>query len=109
MLRPAFLTIALAVLAGSAGQAETYADKVKAVDAEKKTITLPVEGKERTFKVDDEVDVQSQTRAGKRLRLNPVKEGLKGVKAGTEVTVTTEKKDGEEVVTKIVVLVAEKK
>jgi hypothetical protein len=109
MLRRAFLALALAALAGSAGRAETYGDKVKAVDAEKKTITLPVEGKDRTFKVDDKVDVQSQTRAGKRLRLTPVKEGLKGVKAGTEVTVTTEKKDGEEIVTKIVVLVAEKK
>jgi len=38
-----------------------------------------------------------------------VKDGLKGVKAGTEVTVTTEKKDGEEGVTKIVVLAPEKK
>jgi len=109
MLRRVLLATALTLLAGSAARAETYADKLKAVDADKKTLTLPVDGKDRTFKVDEKVDVQSQTRAGKRLRLTPVKDGLKGVKAGTEVTVTTEKKDGEEVVTKIVVLAPEKK
>jgi hypothetical protein len=109
MLRRVLLAAALMILAGSAARAETYADKLKAVDADKKTVTLPVDGKDRTFKVDDKVDVQSQVRVGKRLRLTPVKDGLKGVKAGTEVTVTTEKKDGEEVVTKIVVLAAEKK
>jgi hypothetical protein len=79
------------------------------VDTDKKTLTIPVEGKDRTFKVDDKVDVQSQVRRGKRLTLTPVKDGLKGVKMGTEVTVTTEKRDGEEVVTKIVILVSESK
>jgi hypothetical protein len=109
MPRSTLSVIALLAITGLAGRAETYGDKVKDVDAVKKTITIPVEGKERTFKVDDKVDVQSQTRVGKRLRLTPVKEGLKGVKAGTEVAITTEKKDGEEIVTKIVVLVADKK
>ena len=94
-------------VACSACSAETYLDKVKAVDAGKRTLTLSVDGKDRTFSVDEKVDVQSQTRAGKRLRVTPVKEGLKGVKAGSEVTVTTEKLDGQEVVTKIVILVPE--
>jgi hypothetical protein len=101
--------IAVALVLVSGASAETYGEKVKSVDAEKKTITIPVEGKETTFKVDDKVDVQSQVRAGKRLRLTPIKEGLKGVKAGVEATITTEKRAGEEVVTKIVVLVPEKK
>lgn len=52
--------------------------------------------------------MQRQARAGKRLRLVAVKDGLKGVKPGSEVTVTTERKDGAEVVTKIVVLVSDK-
>jgi hypothetical protein len=89
--------------------AETYAEKIKGVDAEKKTITIPVDGKDKAFKVADKVDVQTQVRRGKRLTVTPLKEGLKGVKTGMEATVTTEKRDGEEVVTKIVVLVAEKK
>ena len=102
-------TIAMCLLLASTTMADTYGEKISAVDAEKKTITFPVEGKDRTFKVDDKVSVQTQRRAGKRLTVTPVKDGLKGVKAGTEATVTTEKKDGVEVVTKIVLLVAEKK
>ena len=109
MLRRALLVVAVAALVAASGRAETYGDKLKAVDLAKRTITLPVDGKERTFKVADKVDVQSQTRVGKRLRVTPVKDGLKGVKAGDEATVTTEKRDGEEVVTKIVVLAGEKK
>ena len=104
MLRRTFLATAVALLTGTATPAETYGDKVKAVDASKKTLTLPVDGKDRTFPVDDKVEVQSQTRAGKRLRLTPVKGGLKGVKPGADVTVTTEKKAGQEVVTRIVIL-----
>ena len=108
MIRRALLATALALLAGPALLADTYGDKVKAVDADKKTITLPVEGKDRTFPVDDKVEVQAQVRAGKRLRLTPVKDGLKAVKVGAEVTVTTEKKEGKEVVTKVVILAGEK-
>src|SRR5262245_10294623 len=109
MPRRAILATALALFVGPSAFAESYLEKVKAVDADKKTLTIPVEGKDKTFKVDGKVDVQSQVRVGKRLRLTPVKEGLKGVKAGTEATVTTEKKDGEEVVTKIVLLNPEPK
>ena len=103
--------VAAALVAGlcSRSNAETYLEKVKAVDTEKRTLTIPAGGKERTFKVDEKVDVQTQTRVGKRLRTTPVKAGLKGVKAGDEVTVSTERRAGEEVVTKIVVLVPDKK
>jgi hypothetical protein len=93
----------------ASASAETYAEKLKAVDSDKKTITFAADGKERTFKVDAKVDVQSQVRRGKRLAIVPVKDGLKGVKAGREATVTTEKRDGEEMVTKIVLLVEAKK
>jgi hypothetical protein len=89
--------------------AETYGEKFSAVDVEKKTVTFPVDGEDRTFKVDDKVSVQAQRRVGKRLTLSPVRDGLKGVKPGMEATITTEKKDGVEVVTKIVLLVAEGK
>ena len=108
MIRRALLATALALLVGPALLAETYGDKVKAVDADKKTITLPVDGKDRTFVVDDKVKVQAQVRSGKRLRLTPVKDGLKGVKAGAEVTVTTERKDGKEVVTEVLILAGSK-
>lgn len=109
MLRQAMLAALFTLAAGSASLAESYLEKVKAVDADKKTLTIPIEGTDKTFKVDDKVDVQAQRRVGKRLRLMPVKEGLKGVKAGVEATVTTEKKDGMEVVTKIVLLAGDAK
>jgi hypothetical protein len=95
-------------LVGSVSPAETYGDKVKAVDTGKKTLTLPVDGNDRTFQVGDKVDVQRQMRAGKRLRLVAVKDGLKSVKPGSEVTVTTKRKDGKQVVTKIVLLRSDK-
>jgi hypothetical protein len=68
-----------------------------------------VDGKDKAFKVDDKVDVQTQVRVGKRLRVTALKDGLKGVKAGVEATITTEKRDGQEVVTKIVILAPEPK
>ena len=109
MHRPAFWAVVVASLMSASAAAETYAEKLKAVDSDKKTITFAVDGKERTFKVDAKVDVQSQVRTGKRLTVVPVKDGLKGVKAGREATMTTEKRDGDEVVTKIVLLVEAKK
>jgi Cu/Ag efflux protein CusF len=109
VLRQSILAVVFCLFAAvSATRAEDYADKVKAVDADKHTVTLPIDGKDRTFKVIDKPEVQAQTRAGKRLRVTPIKEGLKGVKVGNEVTLKTERRDGEEVVTKIVVLVPEK-
>jgi hypothetical protein len=105
----ATLAAIVIALSSSVCLAETYGEKIKSVNLEKKTITFPVDGKDRTFKVDDKVDVQAQMRAGKRLRITQVKEGLKGVKAGSEATLTTEKKEGEEVVTKIVLLAGEQK
>jgi hypothetical protein len=108
MLRRFLPAAVVALLAATAAPAETYGDKVKSVDVDKKTLTLPVDGKDKTFTVDDKAEIQTQVRAGKRLRLQPLKEGLKGVKAGAEVTLTTEKKDGKEVVTRIVVLAGDK-
>lgn len=109
MLYRTLFAAAVAIVVASGASADTYGEKVKSVDADKKTITIPVDGKDKEFKVDDKVEVQSQMRAGKRLRLVPIKDGLKGVKVGVEATITTEKRAGEEVVTKIIVLVPEKK
>lgn len=109
MRRFVLTLVVLAAAVGSPALAETYLEKVKAVDADKRTVTFAVDGKDRTFKVDEKAEVQAQQRVGKRLRVTPLKDGLKGVKAGNEVTVTTERRAGEEVVTKVVVLVPEKK
>ena len=110
MWKNALCAAAILLWAGGATRAETYGERVKAVNVAKKTITIPVEGMDRTFKVDEKVDVQAQVRAGKRLRLSlRVKDGLRGVKAGSEATITTERKDGDEVVIKIVLLAPDPK
>ncbi|MSR51894.1 MAG: hypothetical protein EXS09_01220 [Gemmataceae bacterium] len=103
MFRNILTALALGFLS-SVGLAESYIEKLTEVDNTKKTVTFAVDGKPKTFKVDEKVDVLNQVFAGKRLRVIPVKEGLKGVKTGIEAAITTEKKDGVEVVTKIVIL-----
>jgi hypothetical protein len=106
MFRKALVATGLFALLVTTAMADTYLDKVTAIDADKRTITIPVEKKDTTFKVDEKVDVQVQVKVGKRLRVTPMREGLKGIKVGDEVTITTEKKAGEDVVTKIVVIPA---
>jgi len=59
---------AIVVWATAGTRAETYGEKVKAVDAVKGTITVGVEGMDRTFNVEEKVDVQAPVRAGQRLR-----------------------------------------
>lgn len=109
MLRKFFTTLALGALVASVSFAETYGEKLTEVDSTKKTVTFMVEGKAKTFSVDEKVDVQTQVRVGKRLRIATIKEGLKGVKTGSDAIITTEKRGGKELVTKIVILAPEAK
>ena len=109
MIRRACCAVALAALMLSTAFADKYIETVKKIDTDKGTLTFAVDGKERTFKVDKDAKFENQVKAGKKFRLAASKAGLKGVKAGDEVTVTTERKDGAEVVTHVVVQYAEKK
>lgn len=86
--------------------AETYGEKVVSVDTEKKTITIPVDKKDKAFKVDGSAQFQTQVKVGKRLNVVAFKDGLKGIKPKDDVVLTTERKDGEEVVTKVLVVPA---
>jgi hypothetical protein len=106
--RSVLLALFALVFAVPLATADTYIEKFKSVDADKQTVTFRVDGKYRELKVDEKVDVQSQMRAGKKLRVVPVKDGLKGVKPGIEATISTETRAGEEIVTKIVLLLPEK-
>jgi Cu/Ag efflux protein CusF len=109
MIRRACCAVALAALLISTAFADKYIETCKKVDADKGTLTFEVDGKERTFKVDAGAKFENQVKAGKRFRLAASKDGLKGIKAGDEITVTTERKDGAEVVTHVVKQYAEKK
>ena len=79
--------------------------KVVSVDVEKSTITLSVDGKDQTLKVEKGAPIQ---KPGKMKKLEEVEGGLKGINSGDEATLTLEKKDEKEVVTRIV-LVGKKK
>jgi hypothetical protein len=86
--------LALALCAGVALAAEIKG-KIKSVDADKGTITLTAaDGKDHTLMVGKDAKIQANS--GKDL-----KDGLKDkhLKAGTEVVVQCEKKDGKEVCT----------
>lgn len=91
------VAVAVMVLAGSM-QAETRVKGViKSVDADKGVLTVTIKKKDQEFKVTEDTKLTAAPE-GKR-----IKERLKSplFKAGNEVAVTTDTKDGKEVVTLI--------
>ncbi len=104
MFRRSLCALALGALILTTALGETYLEKVSKVDTDKKTITIPIDKKDTTFKIDPAAVYQTQVKQGKRLNISTLKEGIKGVKPKDDVILTTERKDGEEVVTKIVVV-----
>jgi hypothetical protein len=105
-MRSTLFVCAFALLsAGTAGAAE-YKGTVKKVDAEKGVLTLSVDGKEMEFAVPATASVKIQVAS----RNIETKDGLKSpwFKRAAEASgkgyraeVTTEKKDGKDVVTKV--------
>jgi hypothetical protein len=88
MVRTLMVGMAALVLSAGALLAAAFTGKVKSVDAEKKTITVTVEGKDVAFDASGAEIVSKKS--GKA-----VKNGLAGIKAEVEVTVTAdEAKDG---------------
>ena len=85
---------ALAVCSGSL-LAEEIKGKVKSVDADKGTITVTVDGKDHTLMAKD---AKFSAASGKALA-----DGLKDkhLKAGADVVITCEKKDGKEICSEV--------
>jgi hypothetical protein len=83
--------------------ADEIKGKVKSVDAEKSTITLTVENKDTTYDVARFATFGQLTGNAKKPTLGELSGGLKAIKEGADVTVTTEKKDNKEFVSKVVV------
>jgi hypothetical protein len=65
--------------------AEFIEGKAKKIDTDKNTITVTVDGKDKTFKVDPKVSVQA---VFKDKRFTPLKAGLKAIKEGDNVKLT---------------------
>ena len=90
MLRQFVAALFVLTLFAALTSAEEVKGKIKGVDADKGTITVAVGDKDRTF------DVANDARIG----VGKSKD-LKDLKAGQSVTLTTESKNGEDVVTEI--------
>src|SRR3989442_1441181 len=97
MLRKFVCSVFALALCVGVSLADEAKGKIKSVDNDKKTLTVTVNDKDVTYTLADDVQVLNAN--GK-----PVKDqtkAMKNLKEGAEVTVTTEKKDGKDVVTKI--------
>ncbi len=99
----ATLVALLSLTAASA--AETQAT-VKSLDKTKSTITVTVQGKDKTFPVSKDASFVTVSQvAGKKgtttEKLTPIDGGLDGVKVGTNVTVLTDTVDAKETVTSL--------
>ena len=96
MLRTRWWAVAGLVLCASGLAADEVKGKIKAVDADKHSITVTVGDRDREFTVTDDTKLLGPS--GK-----DIKNGLGSPRltAGAEVTVSTDKKDGQDVCTKV--------
>jgi hypothetical protein len=91
---------ALVVCAGGL-LADELKGKVKSADADKSTLTVVIDGKEKTFDVAKDTRIFKVSGTAKRPKVEDVEGGLKGLEADTPVAFFTETKNGKEVVTQI--------
>jgi hypothetical protein len=99
MLLP--LTFAILALS-SIARAEELKGKVKSVDAEKSTVTVTVGEQDKTLDVAKDAKVTHRVgKNEKKAKSEDLPGGLGALTAGTDITLTTEKKDDKEVVTQI--------
>ena len=99
-----------ALLIGTGGVlAAEVKGKVKKVDADKNTVTVTADDKDTSYDVAKDAKVVKVVGKGKKATTEAVTEGLKGVTTGSEVTLTTSKKDDKEVVTNVKIEGAKKK
>lgn len=96
MLRTFVASVAALVICAGGLLAAEVKGKIKDVDAAKKTITVTVDGKDTTYTIGEKTQILNAK--GKA-----VKDGInaKALKAGANVTITTEKKDGKDEVTEV--------
>src|SRR5262245_52206052 len=97
MLRKLVAALFALMICAGVSLADEIKGKVKEVNTEKNTLTVTVGDKDQTFTLNDDTQVLNP-------KGNAVKDkakSLKGLKPDTEVTITSEKKDGKNVAVKI--------
>ena len=101
MNRKSFAAVAVLVVGAWAGQARAgeVVGKVKSVDAEKGTVTVEVDSAEKVYLVSSDARVVGTIgKKVKKATTETVPGGLRGVKEGVDVTLSTEARDGKDVV-----------
>src|SRR5947209_4054330 len=106
MIRVLVGALVVGLLAVGAATAEELKGKIKDIDKAKNTITLTVDGKDTTYTVGKDASfVTVSLEKGKKGKVNekltPIDGGINGIKAGTEVTVLTDKQDDKDVITSV--------
>ena len=102
MLRKFLPCLTMLALSVAIVQADDIRGKVKATNAEKNTITLTVDDKDQTLDVSKDAMIYTlQPGAKKKAPPTEVTVALGAIKTEAGVTVTTEKKDGKDLVTAI--------
>jgi H+/gluconate symporter-like permease len=95
---------AFAIMVASIGLvcADEFRGKVKSVDADKGTITITSDEKDRTFTVEKDTKIYT-TMKGKKKKDPPIEVPvvLGAIKTDAGVTIVTEKKDEKDIVTSI--------
>lgn len=99
MLR-VFLGAILALALFACGlPADVFEAKVKKIDASGTKITVTLDDKDRELNVSRDAKILTTTGKGKKAKSTELKDGIKGIKEGSTVTVwTDEMKDTKEVV-----------
>ena len=95
-------SLAVVVLGLAVVQADEIRGKVKGTCTEKNTLTVTADDKDQTLPLVKDAKIYQL--AGKKLKKaqpQDVPGGLGGLKTGAEVTLTTEKQDGKDVVTQV--------
>jgi hypothetical protein len=96
-------TFAASIFSGTL-LAEDYTGKIKSLDVKKRELTVTADGKDLTFPIDKDASVFYEAKPKKKGQpggLEPVPGGLGALKAGNDVTITTEKKGDAETVSLI--------
>jgi hypothetical protein len=111
MWRQMAASLVVALLAVGFALADDVKGTLKKVDPFKRTITVNVDGKEKTFTVAQDAEVYSQARGknNKPGAKEPVPGGVDGIKEGTALVITTIKKGDKETAISIKVEGAMKK
>jgi hypothetical protein len=105
MFRRILIAAAVSFLFVSLGRAEEVAATIKSVDTEKNTVTVTVNGDDKTMTVSKDAEIYTQLKGKKNKPgpKQPLAGGLGGLKPNTEVTLMTFKSGDDDIVISIAI------